>query len=487
MKENVLVSSEGIPICASSAIQSAPIKEVSMSEFDYDLFVIGGGSGGVRAARIAATHGARVGIAEEYRYGGTCVIRGCVPKKLFVYASKFSEEFEDAEGFGWSVGERSFSWQKLISAKDQEITRLEGLYRRNLERTNVEAHDSRAVIEDAHTVRLLATGQTVTAKYILIAVGASPNVDNSISGSQHVITSNEAFHLADLPQSIVVAGGGYIAVEFAGIFNGLGVDTTLIYRGAEILRGFDHDLRVNVREEMEKKGINVILNDVFSSIEKKPDGSLVGHTAKGQALSADQVMFAIGRKPHTKDLGLEKAGVEMDAIGAIKVDAASKTNVESIYAVGDVTNRANLTPVAIREGHAFADTVFGNKPWTVDHSLIPTAVFSQPEMGTVGLTQEEALERTPNLDIYKSSFRPMKHTLSGRDEKMLMKMIVDADTQKVLGVHVVGPDAGELAQILGVTLQMGATKADFDRTIAVHPTAAEELVTMREPTEQLRA
>ncbi|MFB9172516.1 glutathione-disulfide reductase [Roseibium salinum] len=457
-----------------------------MTDYDYDLFVIGGGSGGVRAARIAATHGARVGIAEEYRYGGTCVIRGCVPKKLFVYASKFSEEFEDAEGFGWTVGERTFSWEKLVAAKDQEITRLEGLYRRNLERSNVELHDSRAVLEDAHTVRLLSTGQSFTAKYILIAVGASPNVDRDLPGNEHVITSNEAFHLDHLPEKIVVAGGGYIAVEFAGIFNGLGVDTTLIYRGGEILRGFDTDLRTTVREEMEKKGIRVVLNDAFEKIEKQEDGSLVGRTKGGETLAAGQIMFAIGRNPHSNDLGLEKAGVETDGIGAIKVGPDSRTNVESIYAVGDVTNRANLTPVAIREGHAFADTVFGDKPWQVDHSLIATAVFSQPEMGTVGLTQEEALERTSNLDIYKASFRPMKHTLSGRDEKMLMKMIVDADTDKVLGVHVVGPDAGELAQILGVTLQMGATKADFDRTIAVHPTAAEELVTMREPTERLR-
>lgn len=457
-----------------------------MSDFDYDLFVIGGGSGGVRAARIAATHGASVGIAEEYRYGGTCVIRGCVPKKLFVYASKFSEEFEDAEGFGWSVGERTFSWPDLIAAKDQEITRLEGIYRRNLERTGVEIHDSRAVVEDAHTVRLLSTGQLITAKYILVAVGASPNVDADLPGGEHVITSNEAFHLSELPDRIVVAGGGYIAVEFAGIFNGLGVDTTLIYRGGEILRGFDMDLRAAVREEMEKKGIKVILNDTFSQIDKQADGSLVGHTKGGQALAADQIMFAIGRRPHTVGLGLEKAGVELDTVGAIRVSADSRTNVDSIYAVGDVTNRANLTPVAIREGHAFADTVFGGKPRTVDHSLIPTAVFSQPELGTVGLTQEEALERTPNLDIYKSSFRPMKHTLSGRDEKMLMKMIVDADSQKILGVHILGPDAGELAQVLGITLQMGAVKADFDRTIAVHPTAAEELVTMREPSEKLR-
>lgn len=457
-----------------------------MSQYDYDLFVIGGGSGGVRAARIAATHGAKVGLAEEYRYGGTCVIRGCVPKKLFVYASKFSEEFEDAEGFGWSVGERSFSWDKLIDAKDQEITRLEGIYRRNLDRTGVEMHDSRAVIEGPHEVRLLSTGQTITAKYILVAVGATPNVDPSLPGGEHVITSNEAFHLSELPNSIVVAGGGYIAVEFAGIFNGLGVDTTLIYRGEEILRGFDMDFRKAVHEEMEKKGIRVICEDTFTSIEKQDDGKLIGNTKQGKRLEVDQIMFAIGRKPHTRDLGLEAAGVEMEKDGSIKVDETSRSSVPSIYAVGDVTNRANLTPVAIREGHAFADTIFGNKPWVVDHSLIPTAVFSQPELGTVGLSQEEALKKTPNIDIYKSSFRPMKHTLSGRDEKMLMKLIVDADTDKVLGVHVMGPDAGELAQVLGITVQMGATKADFDRTVAVHPTAAEELVTMREPTEQIR-
>ncbi|ADZ71178.1 glutathione-disulfide reductase [Polymorphum gilvum] len=457
-----------------------------MSDFDYDLFVIGGGSGGVRAARIAAGHGARVGIAEEYRYGGTCVIRGCVPKKLFVYASKFSEEFEDAAGFGWNVGERRFSWERLVEAKDREIARLEGIYRRNLERAGVELHDTRAVIEDAHTVRLLSTDKTLRAKYILIAVGATPNVDADLPGGEHVITSNEAFHLADLPQRVVVAGGGYIAVEFAGIFNGLGCDTTLIYRGPEILRGFDMDLRTAVHEEMAKKGVKVLCNDTFAEISKAPDGTLSGRTRGGETLVADQILFAIGRRPNIAGLGLDKAGVEVGPGGAIKVDARSQTSVPSIYAVGDVTDRANLTPVAIREGHAFADTVFGGRDWSVDHSLIATAVFSQPELGTVGLTQDEALARTPNLDIYRTSFRPMKHTLSGRDEKMLMKMIVDADTDKVLGVHIMGPDAGELAQVLGITLSMGATKADFDRTVAVHPTAAEELVTMREPSERLR-
>jgi glutathione reductase (NADPH) len=457
-----------------------------MSDFEFDLFVIGGGSGGVRAARIAAGHGARVGIAEEYRYGGTCVIRGCVPKKLFVYASRFSEEFEDAAGFGWRVGESRFDWERLIDAKDREITRLEGVYRRNLERAGVEMFDSRAVLEDAHTVHLLSDGRRIRASKILIAVGATPNVDASLPGGEHVITSNEAFHLSDLPKRVVVAGGGYIAVEFAGIFNGLGAETTLIYRGEEILRGFDDDLRKALHEEMEKKGIRVICGDVFTSIEKTGDG-LVGHTRKGEALAADKIMFAIGRRPNTAGLGLDAAGVELAPSGAIMVDARSRTNVPSIFAVGDVTDRVNLTPVAIREGHAFADTEFGGKDWTADHSMIPTAVFSQPEIGTVGLTQAEALAAHGAVDVYRSQFRPMKHTLSGRDEKMLMKILVEPESDKVLGVHILGHDAGELAQVLGIALRMGATKADFDATMAVHPTAAEELVTMREPTERLTA
>ncbi|MCA1297430.1 glutathione-disulfide reductase [Stappia indica] len=457
-----------------------------MTDFDYDLFVIGGGSGGVRAARIAAGYGARVGIAEEYRYGGTCVIRGCVPKKLFVYASKFSEEFEDAAGFGWQVGERQFDWEKLIDAKDREIARLEGVYRRNLERAGVELFDSRAVLEDEHTVHILSDDRRVRAKTILIAVGATPNVDAGLPGGEHVITSNEAFHLADFPKRVVVAGGGYIAVEFAGIFNGLGAETTLLYRGEEILRGFDGDLRKMLHEEMERKGIRVICGDTFASIEKGPDG-LIGQTQAGETLAADRIMFAIGRRPNTSGLGLEAAGVAVSASGAIEVDETSRTNVPSIYAVGDVTDRVNLTPVAIREGHAFADTVFGGKPWSTDHDMIPTAVFSQPEIGTVGLTQEEAVACYGAVDVYRAAFRPMKHTLSGREEKMLMKMLVEPDSDRVLGVHVLGADAGELSQVLGVALRMGATKADFDSTMAVHPTAAEELVTMREPSERIRA
>ncbi|MFD1694579.1 glutathione-disulfide reductase [Roseibium aestuarii] len=457
-----------------------------MSEFDFDLFVIGGGSGGVRAARIAATHGAKVGLAEEYRYGGTCVIRGCVPKKLFVYASRFSEEFEDAEGFGWHVGERSFSWRQLIAAKDKEITRLEGIYRRNLDNTGVTCFDSRAEFVDDHTLRLTATGETVTAKYILVATGGAANLDPDVPGIEHAITSNEAFHLEELPESVMVVGGGYIAVEFAGIFNGLGVKTQLMYRRDMILNGFDMDLREAVQEEVAKKGVEIITDDVPVRIVRRPDGRLDVTSRQGRTCVVDQIMYAIGRRPNTEGLGTDAAGIILKPNGAIAVDAASRTNVEHIYAVGDVTDRVALTPVAIREGHAVADTLFGNNPWTVDHSLIATAVFSQPELGTVGLTQDQALELTPNLDIYKAKFRPMKHTLSGRDEKMLMKVIVNADDDRVLGVHLMGPDAGELAQVLGICLQMGATKADFDRTVAVHPTAAEELVTMRAPTERLR-
>lgn len=453
---------------------------------EYDLFVIGGGSGGVRAARIAATYGAKVGVAEEYRYGGTCVIRGCVPKKLFVYASKFSEEFEDAAGFGWKVGEPSFDWTTLLSNKDKEIDRLEGVYRTNLDKAGVEMFDDRAVFEDANTLRLVKSGEIIKAKRVLIAVGATPNLDQSLPGIEHVISSNEAFHLETFPERVIVAGGGYIAVEFAGIFNGLGADTTLLYRGEEILRGFDDDVRSHLHAEMEKKGIKVICEDTFTSIEKTQNG-LVGHTKQGRAIDADQIMFAIGRNPNTDGLGLEKAGVATEKNGSVIVDGYSKTNIDGVYAVGDVSNRYNLTPVAIREGHAFADTVFGGKDIRVDYDMIATAVFSQPEIGTVGLTEAQARAKYPNLDIYRSTFRPMKNTLSGSDEKMFMKLLVDADSDKVLGCHILGPDSGELAQVLGIALKMGATKADFDATIAVHPTASEELVTMRSPTEQVRS
>lgn len=456
-----------------------------MVQYDYDLFVIGAGSGGVRAARIASGYGARVAVAEEYRVGGTCVIRGCVPKKLLVYASHFPDYFEDAEGYGWSRPESAFDWSKLIANKDAEIDRLNGIYIRNLESAGVTIFQSRAEFVDAHTVRLTGLEKTVTAERILIATGGTPNVDAQMPGLEHTITSNEAFHLEEMPKRVIVAGGGYIAVEFACIFHGLGAETHLIYRGEQILRGFDGEVRKFLYDEMTKKGIHIHLNDVFAKVEKKADGLHV-HTKKGKEIVVDQAMLAIGRKPAVKGLGLEKAGVKLDARGAIAVDGFSKTNIENIYAVGDVTDRVNLTPVAIREGHAFADTVYGGKTVTVDHSCIATAVFSQPEIGTVGLSQEEAEAAYGDIDIYRSTFRPMKNILPGRDEKMLMKVIVDARSDRVLGCHIVGPDSGEMAQLLGIALKMGATKADFDQTMAVHPTAAEELVTMRSASEKIR-
>jgi glutathione reductase (NADPH) len=449
-----------------------------MSDFDYDLFVIGGGSGGVRAARIAAQHGAKVAIAEEYRFGGTCVIRGCVPKKLLVYASQYAEHFEDAVGFGWTTKKVDFDWPTLIAAKDKEIDRLEGIYAKNLEAAGVELYHCRAELRDRHSVRLVGQDKHVTAKYILVATGGQPNLDQDLEGIEHVITSNEALHLEQLPERIVVAGGGYIAVEFACIFNGLGVDTTLLYRGPKILRGFDEDVRDHLTAEMKKKGVDIICDAVFSKIEKK-DATLHGTLSNGDVVEVDQIMFAIGRNAYTGGLGLENAGVELRDNGSIKVDEYSRTNIDNIYAVGDVTDRVALTPVAIREGHAFADTVFGGKDIKVDHELIATAVFSQPEIGTVGLTEQQARDKYKEVDIYKSVFRPMRHTLSGRDEKMLMKLIVAASTDRVVGCHIMGPDAGEMAQLLGISMKMGATKADFDATMAVHPTAAEELVTMR--------
>ncbi|MET4633570.1 glutathione-disulfide reductase [Kaistia defluvii] len=451
-----------------------------MNQFDVDLFIIGAGSGGVRAGRIAASHGASVMVAEEYRVGGTCVIRGCVPKKLFVYASRFAEEFEDAIGFGWTPGEATFDWSRLVAAKDAEIDRLNGIYIRNLERSGAKLVQSRAEIIDPHTVRLVAEDRLVTAKYILVATGGAPYIVPDLPGRELAISSNEAFHLERLPERIVVVGGGYIAVEFAGIFNGLGVETTLVHRGDALLRGFDADLRRTLREEIEKKGIRVLTGDVITSIEKTADG-LLAHTRSGEALFAGEVMIATGRAPNTRGLGLESAGVQLDGAGAVIVDEFSQSNVPSIYAVGDVTNRVNLTPVAIREGHAFADTVFGGKRISVDHLGIPKAVFSQPEIGSVGLSEEEALAEFTAVDVYQTSFRPMKHTLSGRNEKTLMKLLVDADSDRVVGCHILGPDAGEIVQIVAITLKMRATKADFDSTMALHPTAAEELVTMREP------
>jgi len=456
-----------------------------MSGYDYDLFVIGGGSGGVRAGRLVAGMGKRVGIAEEHRWGGTCVIRGCVPKKLMVYASSFSEEFEAAKGFGWTVGETRFDWNTLIANKDAEIARLEGLYRKGLDNNKADIFDTRAELVGPHEIYLKAADKTVTAERILVAVGGTPSRDPDLEGSEHCITSDEVFHLDRLPEEIVIAGGGYIAVEFACIFSGLGSKVTLIYRGEEILRGFDGDLRTLLHHEMAERGIDVICGEVFSKIEKQGSGKLIAHTSGGKAIPADQVMLAIGRGPATAGLGLDKAGVETDARGFIKVDAYSKTSAENIWAVGDVTNRVALTPVAIHESMCLIETEYKGNPTPPDHDLIATAVFSQPEIGTIGLGEEAAAERYKEVDVYRAHFRPMRNTLSGASDKMLMKIIVDAATDRVIGLHVMGHGAGEMAQTLGVAIKMGATKADFDRTMAVHPTAAEELVTMYAPTYRL--
>ena len=446
--------------------------------FDYDLFVIGAGSGGVRAARVASKYGAKVAVAEEYRVGGTCVIRGCVPKKLLVYASKFAEEFEDAIGFGWTSEKVSFDWSALIENKDKEIDRLNKAYIRNLEGAGAELIMERAEVLNRNTVHL-ASGKKIIAKHILIATGAAPFVPRHLPGHELAITSNEAFHLEKLPRRICIVGGGYIAVEFAGIFHGLGVETILIYRGEQILRGFDHDVQSHLSAEMQKKGIEIRTRADVSKIETSGDGVRVT-LEDGAAFGAGHIMFATGRIPNVAGLGLENAGVELTPHYAVKVDEYSRTTADNIYAVGDVTNRVNLTPVAIREGQTFADNVFGGVDVKTDHTLIPTAVFSQPEIGTIGLTEAHARKAHAQIDVYKSTFRPMKHTLSGRDERMLMKLVVDGETDRVLGCHICGPDAGEMAQLLGISIRLGAKKSDFDATMAVHPTASEELVTMRD-------
>ena len=451
-----------------------------MARFDYDLFVIGGGSGGVRAGRLASARGRRVAIAEEYRYGGTCVIRGCVPKKLLVYASHFSETFEDSAGFGWTAGPAQFDWGTLIENKDREISRLEGLYRKGLETSGADVFSARAVLEGPHTVRLSDRDQPVTAERILVAVGAQPNRLDSLPGHEYCITSDEAFHLENLPKSIVIKGGGYIAVEFACIFAGLGCTTTLVYRGEHLLRGFDRDLGDALAEEMSRKGIDVILHTNITRVEQTAGGRRVTFD-NGEVCEAEQVMLAVGRLPKTDGLGLDEAGVGTDRIGAVKVDAYSRSNVPHILAIGDVTNRLQLTPVAIHEAMCLVATEFDGRPTKPDHDMVATAIFTQPEIGTVGVSEFHACMHYPSLEIYMARFRPMKHTLSGRDEKMLVKIIVDQPTRRVIGVHILGPDAGEMAQTLAIALKMGATKDDFDRTMAVHPTAAEELVTMYEP------
>jgi glutathione reductase (NADPH) len=448
-----------------------------MSDFDVDLFVIGGGSGGVRAARIAAQHGARVMLAEEYRLGGTCVIRGCVPKKLLVYAARFHGEFEDAAGFGWTVPHATFDWKTLIANKDKEIARLEAAYGSLLERSGVKVVKSRATLLDAHTVQV-ANGDRVKASHVLISTGGAPSFGDKIPGLEHAISSNEAFHLPELPRRVVIQGGGYIAVEFAGIFAGLGAHVTLVYRGENILRGFDDDVRQHLRMDMEKHGIRVVTGCTIAAIEHRGAHYSV-HVSSGNHIPADKVMFATGRVPNVAKLGLKEAGVEIAKNGGIAVDEYSRTTAPNVYAVGDVTNRINLTPVAIREGHAFADTVFGDKPTIVDHANVPTAVFSEPEVGAVGLTEAQARAQLAQTDVYKSMFRPLKATLSGRDTTVLLKLIVDGQTNLVVGCHIVGEGAAEMVQLAAVAIKMRATKADFDATMALHPTIAEELVTMR--------
>lgn len=457
-----------------------------MAAYDYDLFVIGGGSGGVRAARVAAALGKRVAIAEEYRFGGTCVIRGCVPKKLFVYASQYSEHFEDAAGYGWSVPPASFDWNTLLANKDREIARLEGIYRRNVEGSGATILDTRAELVDRHTVRLAADGRTVTADQILIATGGHPTPHPALNGHEYCITSNEAFHLESLPKSIMIGGGGYIAVEFANIFHGLGVETTLVYRGVEILNHFDDDLRAGLHEAMENKGIEIVCRAVAEEVVRRADGRLDVKLSNGETRTVDQFMLAMGRSPNTEELGLEAVGIETSVTGAIVVDRYSRTSVDNIWAIGDVTDRVQLTPVAIHEAMCFVETAFRDNPTAPDHDLIATAVFSQPEIGAVGLPEHEAAKAYEEIEVYRAAFRPMRNTLSGRDEKMLMKLIVDAASRKVVGAHIMGPDAGEMAQLLGISLKAGVTKDEFDRTMAVHPTAAEELVTMYKPSYRVR-
>ncbi len=446
---------------------------------DYvDLFVIGGGSGGVRAARIAAQHGARVMLAEQYRVGGTCVIRGCVPKKLLVYASRFRAEFEDAVGYGWTLPQSTFDWPTLIANKDREIARLEAAYTATLEKAGVTIVKSRAVLADAHTVQL-ANGDRVRAAYILIATGGAPTYGDPIPGIEHAISSNEAFHLPQLPTHVVIQGGSYIAVEFAGIFAGLGAHVTLVYRGENILRGFDDDVRAHLRMDMEKHGVRVLTGCKIAAI-KQAGSRFSAHLSSGNQLTADCVMFATGRRPNVAKMGLKEAGVAIGKNGGLAVDEYSRTSVPHIYGIGDVTNRVNLTPVAIREGAAFADTVFGGKPTAVDHTNVPTAVFSDPEVGAVGLTEAQARARLTQTDIYRAMFKPLKATLSGRDTTVLLKLVVDGLSDRVVGCHVVGEGAAEMIQIAAIAVKMGAKKADFDATMALHPTTAEELVTMRQ-------
>ncbi len=447
--------------------------------FDYDLFVIGAGSGGVRAARLAAMTGAKVAVAEEYRAGGTCVVRGCIPKKYMVYASEFGRSLPHMKGYGWSVENVAYDHNLFMDKMHREIDRLSGIYARNLRNAGAELIDDRAEFVDAHTLKLVKSGRTVTAAKILIAVGGRPSMPSDVEGVELAITSNEMFHLDTLPEHIVIVGGGYIAVEFAGIMSGLGSRVCLIYRGDTVLRGFDEDVRTHIHEELKRKGVKVITNATPKSISKK-DGKLLMQLSNGESVTADKVLYAIGREPLTSGLGLDKAGVKINDQGAVIVDEYSRTNVQHIFAVGDVTDRVNLTPVAIREGQAFAQTEFMDRPTTFDHAEIPHAVFAQPPAGVVGMTEADARKAFGKIDIYKTKFRPMKDMLTGDEERVMMKIVVRAEDDRVVGVHIVGPDAPEIIQAVAIAVKMGATKADFDRTCALHPSIAEELVTLRE-------
>jgi glutathione reductase (NADPH) len=446
-------------------------------DYDYDLFVIGAGSGGVRASRIAGGHGAKVAIAEEHRYGGTCVIRGCVPKKMLVYASEFAESLHHAQNKGLTIGDVSFDWATLRDFVNGDVDRLEGLYGQTLGGAGVETFSERATITGANSVKL-ATGREVTAKYILVATGGTPVVP-PFEGSEHAITSNEIFYLDEFPQRLMVMGGGYIAVEFAGVFNALGGEVTLVNRSETILRSYEQDIVKRLPPIMEARGMDLQLGAQIERIEKSGDGSLTVTLSNGVTKEVDQVLVATGRKPNTEGLGLETAGIELGRAGEIPVDEASKTSVDSIYAVGDVTDRVQLTPVAIREGHAFADSLFGDNPRTVDHSVIPTAVFSQPSIASVGMTEEEAVAAVGEVEIYTSDFRPMKNIFSPRMERGFYKMVVAKENGQVLGLHMIGPESGEIIQGAAVAIKAGLTKADFDATTALHPTMAEELVLLK--------
>jgi glutathione reductase (NADPH) len=447
--------------------------------FDLDFFVIGAGSGGVRAARIASGHGAKTLVAEEGRVGGACVLRGCVPKKLYVHASRFADDFRDAAGFGWSVGQPTFDWPTLVKAKEKEIIRLSDAYRENLARSGAKLVEQRATVVDPHRVRL-ADGREVSARHILIASGSRPVIPTGVEGLEHAITSNEIFDLPVFPRRLLIIGGGYIAVEFASLFQRLGSQVTMVMRGPNLLRGFDEDMREGMRDAMANAGIVFRFGCLPTSIEKKPDGALRVTLSDGALTEADQALIATGRNPDTKNLGLEAAGVELSAAhGAVKVNEYLTSTVPSIHAIGDVTHRVDLTPVAIREGHTLADRLFGPGAAPIRYDTIGSTVFGTPELGAVGLTESEALERFPKVDIYKTNFRPLKATVSGSSDRTIMKLVVDRSTQRIVGAHILGGEAAEMIQLVAVAMTMGATKADFDATVAVHPTAAEELVTMR--------